>query len=102
MNNWKNAVRVMVLIAAIAAAFTFPTGSSANHSWNGYHWARTSNPFTIQLGDSVSLELRRQIGRSLKCSTQQSSGATVHPLENVRQQTVGSRYVIRRMAVTVG
>jgi hypothetical protein len=54
MNNWKNAVRVMVLVAAIAAAFTFPTGSSANHSWNGYHWARTSNPFTIQLGDSVS------------------------------------------------
>jgi hypothetical protein len=48
MNNWKNAVRVMVLVAAIAAAFTFPTGSSANHSWNGYHWARTSNHDTTR------------------------------------------------------
>jgi hypothetical protein len=28
--------------------------ASANHSWNGYHWARTSNPFTLKLGDNVS------------------------------------------------
>jgi hypothetical protein len=26
----------------------------ANHSWNGYHWARTSNPFLIDLGDNLS------------------------------------------------
>jgi len=26
----------------------------ANHSWGGYHWARTSNPFTLKLGDNVS------------------------------------------------
>src|SRR6266540_1791449 len=26
----------------------------ANHSWGGYHWARTSNPFTVKLGDNVS------------------------------------------------
>ncbi|MEO8349615.1 MAG: hypothetical protein ABI610_11940, partial [Acidobacteriota bacterium] len=25
-----------------------------NHSWGGYHWARTSNPFTLKLGDNVS------------------------------------------------
>lgn len=24
------------------------------HAWGNYHWARTSNPFTIQLGDNVS------------------------------------------------
>src|SRR5688572_28386377 len=28
--------------------------SPASHSWGGYHWARTSNPFTVQLGDNVS------------------------------------------------
>ncbi len=28
--------------------------ASANHSWNGYHWARQSNPFTVKLGDNVS------------------------------------------------
>ena len=27
---------------------------SANHSWGTYHWARTSNPFTVKLGDNVS------------------------------------------------
>jgi hypothetical protein len=27
---------------------------SANHSWGGYHWARTSNPFTLKVGDNVS------------------------------------------------
>lgn len=26
----------------------------ADHSWNGYHWARTSNPFTLKVGDNVS------------------------------------------------
>jgi hypothetical protein len=31
-----------------------PAGASASHSWGGYHWARTSNPFTLQLGDNVS------------------------------------------------
>jgi hypothetical protein len=26
----------------------------ASHSWGNYHWARTSNPFTLKLGDNVS------------------------------------------------
>ncbi|MBI2182418.1 MAG: hypothetical protein HYU31_16565, partial [Deltaproteobacteria bacterium] len=25
----------------------------ANHSWGGYHWARTSNSFTLKLGNNV-------------------------------------------------
>jgi hypothetical protein len=36
-------------IAAIAAPAAF-----ANHSWNGYHWARTSNPFTLKLGNNLT------------------------------------------------
>jgi hypothetical protein len=27
--------------------------ASATHTWNGYHWGRTANPFTIVLGDNV-------------------------------------------------
>ena len=27
---------------------------SATHAWGDYHWARTSNPFTLYLGDNVS------------------------------------------------
>lgn len=26
----------------------------AGHSWGGYHWARTSNPFDLKLGDNLS------------------------------------------------
>jgi len=31
-----------------------PTSMFATHSWGGYHWARTANPFTIKLGDNLS------------------------------------------------
>lgn len=40
----------LLAVSAVALAST----ASANHSWGGYHWARTSNPFTIKLGDNVS------------------------------------------------
>lgn len=26
----------------------------ASHSWNGYHWARTANPFTLKLYDNIT------------------------------------------------
>lgn len=28
--------------------------SAADHAWGNYHWARTSNPFTLKAGDNVS------------------------------------------------
>lgn len=33
----------------MAATFAY-----ASHSWGNYHWARTANPFTLKIGDSVS------------------------------------------------
>ncbi len=44
---------VIVLLIALAVA-AFQSAPSANHSWGNYHWARTSNPFTLKLGDNVS------------------------------------------------
>lgn len=43
-------------IAAIAtvAAFLIGGAALANHSWGNYHWARTSNPFTLKIVDSVT------------------------------------------------
>lgn len=32
----------------------FVSVAGAAHSWSGYHWARTSSPFTLKLGDNVS------------------------------------------------
>ncbi len=41
------AVPALVMVAV-------PSPAAAAHSWNGYHWARTSSPFTLELGDNVS------------------------------------------------
>jgi hypothetical protein len=38
-----------------AVLMALPTSALATHSWNGYHWARTQNPFTLMLGDNTSL-----------------------------------------------
>jgi hypothetical protein len=47
--------RFLFAVATIAALAVIATPAAlANHSWNGYHWARTSNPFTLKLGDNVS------------------------------------------------
>lgn len=43
---------VLVISLALAA---FPQFTFADHSWGNYHWARTSNPFTLQLGNNVSV-----------------------------------------------
>ena len=45
---------MMVLLLMLSAFAAFPGLSYATHSWGGYHWARTSNPFTVKLGDDVS------------------------------------------------
>ena len=48
---------VIVIGSAFAVLLTFVAFSpaaQANHSWNGFHWARTANPFTLKLGDNVS------------------------------------------------
>jgi hypothetical protein len=43
-----------VVAALLALVLVLPAGTLASHSWGGYHWARTSSPFTLQLGDNVS------------------------------------------------
>jgi len=47
-------VRFVIMIVMIAMLAAFPLAVSANHSWGGYHWARTSNPFTLKVGDNVT------------------------------------------------
>lgn len=39
--------------AFLAGAFVYYV-ADASHSWNGYHWARTTPSFKVQLGDSVA------------------------------------------------
>jgi hypothetical protein len=46
-------VLLVVAATALASGALAPT-AAASHSWNGYHWARQSNPFTVKVGDNVS------------------------------------------------
>jgi len=46
--------RVLVLLGALATSVAFVGTALANHSWGSYHWARTANPLTLQVGDNVS------------------------------------------------
>ena len=51
MNFKKYVVIFGVLAVAVVLSVS---AASATHSWNGYHWARTSNPFALKVGDNVS------------------------------------------------
>ncbi|MDQ3024735.1 MAG: hypothetical protein M3R04_10225 [bacterium] len=42
-------------LGALALTFLAVSATSlASHSWGGYHWARTANPFTLKLGDNLT------------------------------------------------
>ncbi len=42
-------------VLSVALATTSFTGIAlASHSWGGYHWARTNNPFTVDVGNNVT------------------------------------------------
>ena len=55
-NLWESTVRRSLLVLAVTVfsvtAMIQPAG--ATHTWGNYHWARTSNPFTLTLGDNMS------------------------------------------------
>jgi hypothetical protein len=46
--SWRTG-SLIALVLAIGGATAY-----ASHSWGGYHWARTANPFTLKVGDNVS------------------------------------------------
>lgn len=55
-----NRKRFLVAVLALAAVAAFTLNVSAgqitgeSHSWGNYHWARTSNPFTLKIADNVT------------------------------------------------
>jgi hypothetical protein len=44
----------LCLATVVVAVLAFQASPSANHSWRKYHWARTANPFSLNLGKNVS------------------------------------------------
>ncbi len=50
----KFRVRTVGVVVALVAIASVGGVAYASHSWGGYHWARTSNPFTLKLGDNLN------------------------------------------------
>lgn len=48
--------RLLAAATAVALVIVVLPGSvaQANHSWADYHWARTANPFTVELDNNVT------------------------------------------------
>jgi hypothetical protein len=47
--------RFVVIVGAMALLLAVSASpAAASHSWGSYHWVRTSNPFTVPLGDNVT------------------------------------------------
>lgn len=46
--------RFMFVLAVIVMLAAFPLSASADHAWGNYHWARTSNPFTVRVVNSMT------------------------------------------------
>lgn len=48
--------RFMFVLAVIVMLAAFPFSAGASHSWGNYHWARTSNPFTLSVINSMTTD----------------------------------------------
>ncbi len=46
--------RKSLIVLCTLTLFALPIALYATHSWGGYHWARTSNPFTLKLGNNMT------------------------------------------------
>lgn len=79
---------VFVVLAALLGLIAAPAGAS--HSWSTYHWARTSNPFTLKLGDNVTSQWDQYLSEaSADWSTSTVLDTTIVPgsVRNVKQCT---------------
>jgi hypothetical protein len=48
-------LKKIAIFAILVFSFNgLPPTVSADHSWGNYHWARTANPFTLELGKNLS------------------------------------------------
>jgi len=56
MRNKKSSYRFVLMLVLVLSLAAFPASVGATHAWANYHWARTSNPFTIKVIDSMTTD----------------------------------------------
>lgn len=50
----KTSVRSGAILLTMILLLAVPLSAQASHAWGSYHWARTSNPFTVKVIDSMT------------------------------------------------
>lgn len=61
----RSVSRSLVALAGAAGMVLAVSGTaSANHSWGGYHWARSTSPFTLQLGNDLSADWQAHLSKT--------------------------------------
>ncbi len=65
---------VTMFFASFLILFLHPP-VHANHSWGAYHWARTSNPFTLKLGNNLTPQWSTYLATT---STDWSASTVLH------------------------
>ena len=65
MNASSRFRSLAVVLLALLALAAVAAPASASHSWNNYHWARISNPFTLKVGNNVKSNWTTQFNTSV-------------------------------------
>jgi hypothetical protein len=96
----------MKRVAAIAAVAAGALGLSAapaaaNHAWADYHWARTSNPFTVKLGNNLSTAWPTSILATASSDWSKSS-VTDPTLSSVLRTSIVPGQTTKRCRATAG
>lgn len=85
----KRPSALLVLVVTTLSLVASPMAVGATHSWDGYHWARTTNPFTIVVVDSVTTRWDTRLDTALNDWSRSSVFDAV-------QQAGGTNLALRR------
>ncbi len=50
----RRKIRFIAMLGSLVILASLPLTTEASHSWSTYHWARTANPFTVTVIDSMT------------------------------------------------
>ena len=77
-------LRFSAFLSAILGSILVVAGTaSANHAWNGYHWSRPSNPFTVTFANNLTSNWSPYLTQSA-ADWSLTSGACNNPANPVR------------------
>ena len=87
--------------AAISGMLFIAGPATATHSWNGYHWARASNPVTITLGNDLTSNWTAYLNTAA-ADWSITSGACNNPQNPIRCTVTAAGGNSRRCRPTAG